>query len=82
MKRRHFLGLFSSAVAAPLVPAPALAQAGYSQAAWNTAVATARSSAAVSVGGMAARLKMTPAATEALMRDMVAKGILGSRQTG
>ena len=77
MKRRHFLGLFSSAVAAPLMPAPALAQAGYSQAAWNTAVATARSSAAVSVGGMASLLKMTPAATEAMMRDMVAKGILG-----
>lgn len=77
MKRRRFLGLFGSAVAAPMIPVPAMAQAGYSQAAWNTALTTARGSAAVSVGGMARLLNMTPAATEALMRDMVSKGILG-----
>ena len=77
MKRRRFLGLFGSTLAVPLVPMPALAKAGYSQAAWNTAVGTARSSAAISVGGMARLLNMTPAATEAMMRDMVSKGILG-----
>lgn len=77
MKRRKFLGLFGSAIAAPMVPIPALAQTGYSQAAWNTAVATARSSAALSVGGMANILKLPPAATETLMRDMIKQGILG-----
>ena len=76
MQRRRFLGLFGSAVAAPMVPVPAMAQPAYSQAAWNTAVSTARSSAALSVNGMSHVLKISPAATEALMRDMVRKGLL------
>jgi len=76
MKRRRFLGMFSGAIAAPALPLPTMAQSAYSQSAWNTAVATARSSAALSVNGMSHVLKISPAATEALMRDMVRKGIL------
>lgn len=86
MQRRKFLGLFGSAVAAPMMPLPAMAQAGYSQTAWNTAVATARGSAAVSVNGMARALGLSPAMAETLMRDMVGKGMLsplsGTRHGG
>lgn len=76
MKRRNFLGMISGAATAPLVPIPALGKATYSNAAWNSAVATARKSAALSVNGMARTLQISPAAAETLMRDMVGKGIL------
>lgn len=76
MKRRSFLGVFSGAVAAPLMPVVPMAQAGYSQGAWTTAVAAARSRAALSVDGLARALNVSPATSEVLMRDMVKKGLL------
>lgn len=82
MKRRNFLGLFGGAIAAPLMPLPALAtaQAGYSQAAMHGAILHAQTHSAFSIWNLAKTLNLPIAQAEALMGDMAKRGIVGPLQ--
>ena len=81
MKRRSFLGMISGAIAAPLMPAPALggvaAKAAYSRSMLHAAIFHAKSRVAFSVWGLAATLNIPLAQAEALMADLGQKGVLG-----
>jgi len=80
MKRRNFLGLFGGAIAAPLIPLPAMAQAGYSKAAMHGAIMHAQTRASFSIWGLANAVKIPVAQAEALMGDLAKRGIIGPLQ--
>ncbi|SEW46015.1 hypothetical protein SAMN04488515_3427 [Cognatiyoonia koreensis] len=82
MKRRSFLGLFSSAVAAPLLPGAtvAAAPATYSKAALHGAIMHAQTRGSFSVWGLAQAVKVPVAQAEVLMQDLAKRGILGPLQ--
>lgn len=82
MKRRKFLGLFGSAIAAPLMPLPAVAasKATYSKAALHGAIMHAQTRGSFSVWGLAQAVKVPVAQAEVLMGDLAKRGILGPLQ--
>lgn len=84
MKRRKFLGMFGGAVAAPLLPMPAIAatatKAAYSPAALHAAIYHAQSRAVFSVWGLAKTLNVPVTIAEALMGDLAKRGVLGPLQ--
>lgn len=82
MKRRKFLGLFGGAIAAPLMPIPAVAatKATYSKAALHGAIMHAQTRGSFSVWGLAQAVKVPVAQAEALMGDLAKRGVLGPLQ--
>jgi len=83
MKRRNFLGLFGAALAAPMMPLPALgnaAGAAYSKSAMHGAIMHAQSRVSFSVWGLAQSLGLSVPQAEALMGDMAKRGIVGPLQ--
>lgn len=83
MKRRGFLGLFGAAIAAPMMPLPALgnvAGAAYSKSAMHGAIMHAQSRVSFSVWGLAKSVGVSTLQAEALMGDMAKRGILGPLQ--
>jgi len=82
MRRRKFLGLFGGAIAAPMMPLPAMAatKATYSKAALHGAIMHAQARGSFSVWGLAQAVKIPVAQAEALMGDLAKRGILGPLQ--
>lgn len=83
MKRRKFLGMLGAATASPMLPLPAIAAAPaatYTPAALHGAILHAQASGHVSVQGLTHLLRIPPAGAEALMQDMMNKGILAPMQ--
>lgn len=83
MKRRNFFGLFGAAIAAPLMPLPAMGKAAgtaYSQSAMHGAIMHAQARVSFSVWGLAKTLGVSVPQAELLMGDMAKRGILGPLQ--
>lgn len=85
MKRRRFLGLFGAAATTPFLPAPVAAAAGkgavgYSPAALHAAIYHAKTRAAFSVWGLAKTVGISVDQADALMGDLVKRGIVGPVQ--
>ncbi|MCO4848257.1 MAG: hypothetical protein KC448_09835 [Yoonia sp.] len=83
MKRRNFMGLFGAAIAAPLMPLPALGNAAgevYAKSAMHGAILHAQARVSFSVWGLAKTLGVSVAQAETLMGDMAKRGILGPLQ--
>jgi len=77
MKRRGFLQLLGAAATAPLLPTATLAQAaGYNRYQYGLAVFHARTRAHVSARGIAFRLKVSIPQAEAMIGEMVDKGLV------
>jgi len=77
MKRRGFLQLLGAAAATPLMPGAALAKAaGYNRYQYGLAVFHARTRAHISARGIAHRLKVSVPQAEAMIGEMVDKGLV------
>jgi len=78
MKRRGFLSMLGAAAVVPALPAAAApaVTATYNRYMFGLAVFHARTRAHVSAAGIAYRLKVTTAQAEAMMAEMVGKGMV------
>ena len=78
MKRRSFLQILGSAIAAPALPVPAMAAApvSYNRYVYGYAVFKARTGVAFKAADLVAGLKVSPAQAQAMMAEMARDGVI------